>query len=294
MKIKKFVFVLLSFIFASSVVLAQDVSPSVNTTYSTTITGNSKPTEATKGYKCDLSTLQRDTMLYNSKHQFGDVIKIYTVCIKKYPDKEYLYNNRANVFKMMKKYNRALKDYDKAIELNPKYLSPYNGKMSVYMLNKNFDKALEFSESVIKAHPKFDGIYYQRGFIYQLIGDNDKALENYSLAIKYEPRRNPAAYNYRGLIYFAKGNYKAAIKDLKKSIKCFENSVKNNVAVIDYSAGDVYYNLGIAYIRAENYKKAITCLVVASKYYEAAGNSEQYKETVDLLEKVYSYYKSIN
>ena len=257
---KKALIILFSCLLISACVFAAGYNnhrPEVVTTYHSDITGNSKPTDATKGYKCDLSTLQKDTIYYNNHHQFGDTIKVYTACIKEYPEKEYLYNNRGNIYKMLKQYDKALVDYEKAISINPKYLSPYSGKMSIYLMTTKFEDALAISGEILKLEPKLDNIYYQRGMIYSVKNDYDKALENYNLAIKYEPKRNPGAYHYRGNIYFQKGDYKAAIKDYKKSIDCYKNAVKNDVALIDYSAGDVYHDLGIAYIRVEDYEKAI-------------------------------------
>jgi len=267
--------------------------PSVYNTYNTDIDGNHKITSNTRGYKCDLSTLRRDTLYYNNHHQFGDTINIYSICIKEYPEKANLYNNRGNVYKMLKEYDKALADYEKAIALDTGYLSPYSGKMSVYIMQSKFEEALKFSDKILKLEPKSANVYYQRGTIYFLKKDYDNALKNYNLAIKYDPKRIPSAYFYRGNVYFKKEDYNSAIKDYKKSIDCYRSAEKNNVALIDYSVGEVYYNLGIAYIRIEDYEKALGCLVVANKYYEAAGDKATQKAIEELIVNVYNYNKSI-
>lgn len=281
-------------LFSVTAVCADTQKIQIKQTYNSNITGNSNPTDSTIGYVCDLKTLQRDTIYYNNHHQFGDTIKIHSVCIKEYPEKENLYNNRGNVYKMLKDYDRALADYDKAISLNSKYISPYTGKMSVFLMTLQFDKALEISNKILKLDPKSANAYYQRGIIYTALKDYDNAMKNFNLAIKYDPVCNPSAYFYRGNVYFRKRDYKSAIKDYKKSIECYKNAEKNNVYLLDYSAGEVFYNLGRAYIMVENYQNAIGCLDAAYKHYEAAGNKLAQKEIAELIVKVGEHYKNLD
>ena len=65
------------------------------------------------------------------------------------------------------------------------------------------------------------------------------------------------------------------------------------MALIDYSAGDVYHDLGVAYVKVEDYEKALACLYGATKYYEKAGNKKSLEETEKYLIEVYDYYQSI-
>ena len=293
---KKCLFTAISIVLISACVFAanfNNLKPELVTTYHSEISGNAKPTDDTTNYKCDLVNLQRDTIYYNNHHKFGDTINVYTACIKEYPKKEYLYNNRGNIYKMLKQYDKAMADYDKAISLDSNYISPLVGKMSIYLMTTKFDDALSTSDKILKIDPKVDSVYYQRGIIYEVKNDYDNALKNYNLAIKYEPKRNPAAYHYRGNIYFKKEDFKSAIKDYKKSLDCYKNAAKNNVALIDYSAGDVYHDLGVAYVKVEDYEKALACLYGATKYYEKAGNKKSLKETEKYLIEVYDYYQSI-
>lgn len=260
-------------------------------TYNSSITGNNDVTDSTKDYVCNLATIKRDTLYYNNHHQFGDVIKIYSTCIEQYPEKEALYNNRGNVYKLIKEYDKAIADYEKAIELKPRYLYAYQGKMSALLMLSRFDEALSLSDDILKIDAKLGNIYYQRGVIYSLKNDNINALKNYKLAIKYEPEQIPFVYSDVGDIYYENQDYKQAIENYHKSIECLKKAEKNNVYLLDYSAGDVFYKLGLAYIMVSDYAKAIGCLDVAYKHYEAAGNKDKQKKVVDLIIKVGEYYK---
>lgn len=135
--------------------------------------------------------------------------------------------------------------------------------------------------------------YYQRGIIYYEKNNDDEALKNFDLALKYDPKNHPAAYYYRGNIYSKKEDYNAAIKDYEKSIKIYLKTTKNDVASIDDSVGDVYHNMGIAYIRLGNFDKALTCLIGATRYYKAYGNEQALKETEELVTILYNNMKNI-
>lgn len=249
---------------------------------------NAKATDATKNYECNLDTLKEDSLKYSTEHQYGDVIAIYTACIQKYPQKAYLYNNRGNIYKMLQLYDEAISDYNKAIELQPNYISPYNGMISLNIMKDDLDSAMQFADKAIKISPKFANAYFYKGLLYTFKDDDKNAIKNYNAAIKYDPKKSISAYFYRGNIYFKQNNFKQAVKDYNTSLQLYENALSHNVVLLDFMAGEVYYNRGIAYYYLNNLDESLKSFYAAAKYFEAEGDSEKFENSLDLLKNVYS------
>lgn len=254
-------------------------------------TSNLKASESTKNYECNLDTLKEDTLKYASHHQYGDAIAVYSACIQKYPDSPYLYNNRANIYKMVKLYKEALMDYDKAIELNPAYLSPYHGKISLSIMQNDLDSAMKSADKVIELSPKCASAYFYKGFIYSYKNNESDALKNYNLAIKYDPAKSASAYFYRGNIFLKQNKPKNAVADYNKSLKLYEGSLKHNIVLLDYMAGEVYYNRGIAYGYLGNLNESLRSFYAAVKYFEAEDDVDNYNNSLDLFKQVYDMIK---
>ena len=88
----------------------------------------------------------------NGKSEKGDysgAIADYSKSIELEPNFSGTYNNRANVYFTLKRYDEAIADYSKAIELKPDYASAfYNRGLSFYSL-KRYDEAIKDFTSAI-------------------------------------------------------------------------------------------------------------------------------------------------
>lgn len=223
---------------------------------------------------CHINSLKVDTVYYNFNNQFEKTIEIYNACIKEYPDKEFLYNNRANTFKLMKEYDKALIDYNKAIEINPLYITSYNGKISLYIIQHKFQEALKVSNELIKINPKLSAAYLQKGIVYSIIEDYDNALKNFNTAIKYK-ENSALGYYYRAKINTKKSAYKNALNDYKKCLKYIDSEAEYNTFIVNFSLGDVYRGIALSYIGLNDYKNALENLNIAAKNYEEEGRVQE-------------------
>ncbi len=288
---KKFLLTLFTVICVSTSVFAvnyEDKFYSLKMSYqSDNINGEETLDDFAKNYKCNLRTLPEITTYYNRRHQFGNLIKIYTTCINDYPEAENLYNNRGNAYKMLKKYDDALADYDKAISLNPKYISPYNGKISLYILKGELDEAIAISDKIVEGKTKSHHFYCLRGQIYYLMDNYKEALNNFNLAIKYAPKQDNTSFYYRGNIHMLNGNYRLAIRDYRKCLKCYQYLIKNNILITDDILGDVYFNLGKAYIQIGENDNAYVYLICAAKYYKTCKNETMLQEVREIIIDLY-------
>lgn len=237
-----------------------------------------------KRYDYDLNFLKYISIECFNRQQYNTIIEIYTIYIKKYPQNECLYNNRGNIYKMLKKYDEAIEDYKKALSLNPKYVSPYIGEMNLYIMKGNDDKVLEITNKIIELEPKYNDAYYWRGVVFYNKRKYSNALNDFNLAIKFGLKNNQALYYLKGNILLMNNHYKLAIKNYRESIKIFnarKEFIRDNVAI-----ADVYYNLGISYIRIGKFKKAKESLITAAEYYKNLENKNNLKEVEDVINQL--------
>ena len=241
------------------------------------------PSDAAAKYECNLEKLKDDVMPAVSQGRFKDTADMYSACIEKYPDKKYLYNNRANAYKMMKEFNKALADYNKAIELDKNYLSPYNGKTSLYLMQGRISEALMTADEILKINPKYAGAYNNKGSIYLYKNDIENALKNYKYAVTYEPENYYPAYYYIGGIYYGMGKYKEAVQNYEQCVKYYKNYDKDNVLYSDFSTADLHYNLGMAYYKLKNSKYAFLNILRAARLYGQAGRENDENDTLEFI-----------
>lgn len=242
----------------------------------------SSKTELSEYYSCNLEELEEfSTSLFKQK-RLADLVVVYDKCIATYPDDSTLYNNRANFYKMLKKYDLALEDYEKAISLDKNYKSPYLGKASLLVITSKEDEALEILNEIIKKHRNEASAYYYKGLALLFKKHKEQALKNFTLAIKYAKNTIVPAYYYRGNLYaFYKEDYKKALSDYTKCI----NIVKSNSVSHIYlsSLAEVYHNRAIVYYKLDDRISMINDFHKAIVLYEKEGDFSTAQELKELL-----------
>jgi tetratricopeptide (TPR) repeat protein len=68
------------------------------------------------------------------------------------------FNNRGNVYRNLKDYDRAIADYDRAIELNPKYALAFSNRGAAYRSKGRYDRAIEDYDRAIEIIPNNMGV----------------------------------------------------------------------------------------------------------------------------------------
>lgn len=243
----------------------------------------STETDFSKNYSCNLDELEELSNLLFKQKKLADLETLYCKCIENYSDIPYLYNNRANIYKMLKKYDLALVDYEKAISLDKNYKSPYLGMASLFVITSKEDEAIEILDKIIKKQRNEASAYYYKGLALFFKNDKENALKNFTLAIKYAKDTITSAYYYRGNLYaFYKEDYKKALADYTKCINIAKKNSINHIHLI--STAEVYENRAIAYYKLGDYNNMIKDFLQAIVLYEKEGDFAKAQEIKELLE----------
>lgn len=243
----------------------------------------SNRTNVSVNYSCNFDELEELTISLFKQKKFADLVVLYDKCIETYPNNPNLYNNRANIYKMLNKYDLALIDYEKAISLDKNYKSPYLGKASLLVITSKEDEALEILNGIIKKHRNEASAYYYKGLALLFKNDKEQALKNFNLAIKYAKNTIVPAYYYRGNLYaFYKEDYKKALLDYTKCINIVKNNPVNHFHLS--SLAEVFHNRAIVYYKLGNHSCMINDLFKAIVIYEKEGDFSKAQELKKLLE----------
>jgi len=124
--------------------------------------------------------------------------------------------------------------------------------------------------------------FYRTALEWQRKGRCDKAIEEFKKAVKLEPKQGEV-WNYLGLAQFSCKLYPEAVESYHKALEItpFYTDVHNNLGILygemgksqdalmefnealrdkKYPAGNVYYNVGMLYLRMEDYGSALEAL----------------------------------
>jgi tetratricopeptide (TPR) repeat protein len=108
----------------------------------------------------------------------------------------------------------------------------------------DYKKAEKDLKCALQANPDLAPIYCDLGEIYYQLDRYDLAMANFDKSALLDPQ-NEKVFNLRGLVYNAKGEYAAAVRDFSLAI--------------DLKPGEVLYcNRGVSYTNSGLYEKALS------------------------------------
>ena len=126
------------------------------------------------------------------------------------------YNNRANYFRDLKQYDKALADYNKAIELKAGH-STYNSRAKLFFIKNEDQKAIQDYTIAIERMPKAE-YYVNRGAAYAKLGNVDLALKDLNKGLELDPSWK-VGYLNRSIMYNMQGNFDLALKDIDSYLR---------------------------------------------------------------------------
>jgi tetratricopeptide (TPR) repeat protein len=113
-----------------------------------------------------------------------------------------VYSLRAQTFRKLLDYHRAVKDYSTILLKDPKCVWAYKGRAECLEELQNWDKAIADYTMYISIDPERFECYFSRAMLYDFrIQDFQKAYSDYSKVISLEPRF-PEAYTLRGELLY--------------------------------------------------------------------------------------------
>lgn len=176
------------------------------------------------------------------------------------------YITRAGIYIELKRYDEAITDAKTAISLKKKFSNGYYVWARAQFLKGNYKEAIANCDKAIAESKDINQAFKLRGLCYQAIGDDEKALsdfEHYTANYK-----DPESYKARARISAKQGYFEQAADDLsaimpfstnfKSNPKDYNRLLKlyNNIIASRLSGNETYFDRGMVYLAAGEYKNA--------------------------------------
>lgn len=223
---------------------------------------------------CNPYTMENDFAGSVNEEGLEGGLKFLNACIAKYPDSPQFYNNRGNIYKIMKNYNAALDDYNKAISLDENYMSPQHGKITLAIVQGKYDGQLEKINNLITQYPESYLLYNTRAVIKFHGNDYQGTIDDLTKCMHLNSNYKEG-YKTRGFAYSGLKKYKNCVKDLSTYL-----SYKANDA-------DVYYQRALCYsqLPGKSYQM-LNDLVIAAELYKLYGDSYQHNRIKEMINSI--------
>jgi tetratricopeptide (TPR) repeat protein len=127
------------------------------------------------------------------------------------------------VYRMQNRLSEAEEIYLKSIEINDRNLVPYQNLAVVYRLQNRLNDAFELYRKMIDIDADNPEPYYGMGELFYIVGDYENSLLLFDKALELYFKLNSSlvydVFYYKGMIYFALGNYDEALRYLEEAKK---------------------------------------------------------------------------
>ncbi len=122
--------------------------------------------------------------------------------------------NRAEMYLLAHRNQKALQDLNVVIEQDPKCNSAYINRGVLHCAGGRYAAAIRDFDFALTIDDENALTYFNRGVAYSYIGDYNQAIDDYTTSLKLAPA-SIAALRNRGLLHLRDGNYNFALKDLE-------------------------------------------------------------------------------
>jgi tetratricopeptide (TPR) repeat protein len=192
----------------------------------------------------NVSAYHRRASIYSDKGDHDRAIADYDQVIRLDPKDRLVRLVRGSLYFLRRDYGRTIADYDQAISLDPKDAAAYALRGKAYAYKGEQDRARsDFDEAVRLGDERVFSTICSISFFTDYVIPDDDRIAACSRALKADPKEDLAFLN-RGLAYFSKGEYDAAIADIDQAINLRPHSI-------------YYVNRAAAYMRKGAYDRAI-------------------------------------
>ncbi len=214
------------------------------------LNGNSKPAKEylDKAYSIDkenTGTLIRLAKLYLYVDHYEECFDYVNQAINVNPSLAMPYFVKALCYDQIGDSLKAIKNYQTAVERNPDFYDAYILLGLKYAQMKD-TMAILYNNNAIRLKPNSIEAHYNQGIFMQNNGMYDRALKEYNYIINNIDSTYAQAYYNIGYMYLEYSN------NIKKAIEYYKKAVK-----YDPENPMALYNLGLAYERNKQYKKAL-------------------------------------
>jgi tetratricopeptide (TPR) repeat protein len=157
---------------------------------------------------------------YAEKRQFSEAEIELTNAIRSYPKYADAWQELGLVMSAEKNYEKARVAYLQAAAADPTYPRPLISLALLASQERHWQESLDAASALIKLDPKaYPQAYYFSAVAYYNLSDAEKAFENARTAVELDTRHaTPLAEKLLGLIYFDRGDFKAAAEQYRNCI----------------------------------------------------------------------------
>ena len=113
---------------------------------------------------------------------------------------------------------RALEDCNVAIKLKPTHAKGYENRQNIYLILKKDSLALADANSLIRLEPQNSHAFYTKAVVYMRFNMPDSAIEWFNKSIALNPNSDAALNNRGSLLFNNFKRYNEALTDFNKAI----------------------------------------------------------------------------
>ncbi|MEO8391712.1 MAG: tetratricopeptide repeat protein [Chloroflexota bacterium] len=155
---------------------------------------------------------------YDNQGSYQEAINSYTTAIQLDPLLGLAYRNRSHVYQDIQNFDASLADMNAAIQLAPFDPRGYVNRADFYVeVTQDYDSAYADYDAALAIDPRYGLAYLDRAITYVGIGEVEKALADFKQALDIDPDDPDTLYNLASL-YAALGNYTVALQEYTRVV----------------------------------------------------------------------------
>jgi protein O-mannosyl-transferase len=134
------------------------------------------------------------TGTYSRNRVWNSELELWTVCLKKSPNKDRPHNNLGFVFLNQGKYKEAIPHLNEALRINPNYAEAHNNLGNVFLNQGKSQEATNQYDEALRINPNLAEAHNNLGNAYLVIGNRGLALREYEILKTLNPGLANALY----------------------------------------------------------------------------------------------------
>ena len=144
-------------------------------------------------------------------------LQYYTTAISLNKIDHESFNNRANLYMDLNKFDSALLDYRNSLTVNPTYHVTYDNLGAMFARMNQLDSALYYLNKAIELKPDYKPAYSNRGLTLMALQRYIDAIKDWEFFLELQPN-DPIVYNTIGLCYQKMSKHNESLKYFNKAI----------------------------------------------------------------------------
>jgi len=164
------------------------------------------------------NTQEANKIYAEANNSYNQAISYYTQAIKLNAIDHESYNNRANIYMDLNKFDSAFLDYKQALVVKPDYYVALDNIGGWFARRNLFDSALIYFNRVVQQKPDYKVVYSNRGLTYMSLKQYELAIRDWQQFLQYEPDAADVI-NTIGLCYRMLGKNQEALGYINRAIQ---------------------------------------------------------------------------